>query len=117
MWIFFIKYCDSVKSPPWTWSWIPGHDRPKVKTVSESTTAKCLAIDVSVTGSQRCVTVGVACKKIIIAQWPWMLSIGQNLKPISGKDDVSLWGKNSSVGWKTSKKQTLIYMILNEEKL
>ena len=44
------------------------------------------------------VTVGVTRKRTLTAQWPWVPSIGQNLQPITGNGDVSLWMKNSQVG-------------------
>ena len=35
------------------------------------------------------------------AQLPWVPSLGQNLKPFTGKGDASIWMKNSWVGRKT----------------
>ena len=41
----------------------------------------------------------------LTAQWPWVSSKSQILKPFTGNGDVSLWVKNSSVGHKTPNKQ------------
>ena len=38
----------------------------------------------------------------------WVLNIGQNLQPITGSGDISIWVKNSQVGRKTTHKQTII---------
>ena len=48
----------------------------------------------------RRVTVGVVRWRILTAQWPWMPSVGQNLHPFIGNVNVSIWVKNSRVGWK-----------------
>ena len=54
-------------------------------------------------------TVGVAPLWILTAQWPWVQSVGQNLKPFTGETDVSKWANNSHVGckfkWKKKQKQ------------
>ena len=34
--------------------------------------------------------------ELLTAQWPWVPSIGQNLKPFNGYKDVSIWLKFSS---------------------
>ena len=54
-----------------------------------------------------CVIVGVARWRILTAQWPWVPSIGQNLKSFIGNDDISKFVKNSRVGRKTTNKQIL----------
>ena len=51
-----------------------------------------------------CVTVGVARWRILTAQWPWVPSIGQNLKSFIGNDDISKV-KNSRVERKNTNKQ------------
>ena len=48
------------------------------------------------------VTVDVARWRNLIAQWPWVPSIGQHLQPFTGNVDVSIWVKTSRVGQKTS---------------
>ena len=37
-----------------------------------------------------CFTVGAARQRILIAQWPWVPSIGQNFQPFTGNGDVSI---------------------------
>ena len=66
-----------------------------VKTSNDSSTAKRLAIGVSV-------TVGVARYRILTAQWPWVPSTGQTLKSFTDNGDISIWVKNYRVGRKTS---------------
>ena len=51
------------------------------------------------------IAVGVACKRTLTAQWPWVPGIGQNLQPFTGNGDVSIWVKNSRVGRETPNKQ------------
>ena len=54
------------------------------------------------------VTVGVARKRTLTAQWLWEPSIGQNLHPFTGNGDVSMSVKNPQVGRKsrTNKRTT-----------
>ena len=52
------------------------------------------------------VTVGVARWRTFTDQWPWVLNIGQNLQTFTCNGDVSIWVKNSWVGWKITNKQT-----------
>ena len=40
-----------------------------------------------------------------------MLSIGQNLHPFTGNGDVSIWVKNSQVGWKSWNKLIIWYFV------
>ena len=47
------------------------------------------------------VTVGETRWRTLTAQWPWVPSIGHNLKPFTGKGDVFIWVKNSRLGRKT----------------
>ena len=44
------------------------------------------------------VTVGVTSLRTPTAQWPELLSIGQNFKPFTGNSDVSKWMIDSRVG-------------------
>ena len=67
-----------------------------VKTGSDSSTAKCSATVVSVTGPRiRPLKTDASCHsrcdtlKTLTAQWPCVPSIGQDLPPFTGNDDVS----------------------------
>ena len=57
------------------------------------------------------VTVGETRWRTLTAQWPWVPSIGHNLKPFTGKGDVFIWVKNSRLG---RKPQTIRKHIKNE---
>ena len=61
-----------------------------VKTGSDSSTAKRSAIDVSVTGPYKLLSRVTVRLKTIAAQWPCVPSKGQNLKPFTSNDDISI---------------------------
>ena len=48
------------------------------------------------------VTISGARKRTLTAQWPWVLTIGQNLQGFTDNGDISISVKNSRVGWKTN---------------
>ena len=43
--------------------------------------------------------VSVACSKTFTAQWRWVPIIVQNLQPVTGNVNFSIWVNNSLVGW------------------
>ena len=59
-------------------------------------------------------TVGVARKRYFFAQWPWVLSIGQNLQPFTSNGDYPKEWK--ILEWDEKPQTTKIYVKMNKIK-
>ena len=59
----------------------------------------------------------MARKRTLGASWPWVPSIGQNLQPFTGNNDVSISYsvKNSLVGQKPTNRKTNLIETVAEE--